>query len=273
MSNPFSVLMSVYAKEKPECFKTSIESVLQQTLVPNEIVIVLDGPLTKELYVVLDEFKASYGNLFKIVPLEKNVGLGRALAAGVEACAHELIARMDSDDISVPNRFEQQMKQFEKNSNLDICGGYIAEFSNSPEVIESIRTVPLNDSEIKKYHRLRDGLNHVTVMFKKSSVLAAGNYQHALFMEDSLLWANMFLNGATCINIPVVLVKVRTGEDMFQRRGGFAYFLKYRRGRKQIYDTGFISRWDYIYTLLVQFFVSMIPNSLRAFIFKRLLRS
>ena len=273
MSTPFSVLMSVYYKEKPDFLKASIDSILGQSVLPSEIVIVKDGPLTEELDAVIVEYETRDPSLFKLVPLKENVGLGRALANGIHACSNELIARMDSDDISVPNRFELQLKEFDKDPHLDICGGYIAEFFESPDKIKSKRLVPLTDQEIKKYHRLRDGLNHVTVMYKKTAVLAAGNYQHALLMEDSLLWARMFMNGSFCKNIPEVLVNVRTGEDMFKRRGGLKYFLKYCRGRKLMYDVGFITIWDYLYTALIQLIVALIPNSLRAFIFEKLLRS
>ena len=133
--------------------------------------------------------------------------------------------------------------------------------------------MPLFDSEIKKYQKRRDGFNHVTVMFKKSAVLKAGNYQHALLMEDTLLWVNMFLCGATSANVDDYLVYVRTGADMFERRGGLSYFKKYKAGRKLVYKTGYISRWDYFVTLIVQFVVAIVPNKIRRLIFHKILRS
>ena len=156
---------------------------------------------------------------------------------------------------------------------LDVCGGYIKEFCDSKEGVVSIRKVPLVDSEIKEYQKRRDAVNHVTVMFKKSKVLEAGNYQHALLMEDSLLWTNMILHGATFKNIADYLVYVRTGADMFKRRGGLKYFKKYKNGRKIILQTGYISKWDYYYTLLVQLIFSILPNSVREFVYEKLLRS
>ena len=269
----YSVLISVYYKEKAEYLIECLESMVHQTVQPSEIVIVKDGKLTAELEDVLTKYKTKYQRLFKFVCLEKNVGLGLALAEGIKNCSHELIARMDSDDISIPNRCELQLREFAKDSLLDVCGGYIKEFCDSKEKVVSIRKVPLVDSEIKEYQKRRDAVNHVTVMFKKSKVLEAGNYQHALLMEDSLLWTNMILHGATFKNIDDYLVYVRTGADMFKRRGGLKYFKKYKNGRKLILQTGYISKWDYYYTLLVQLIFSILPNSVREFVYEKLLRS
>ena len=269
----YSVLISVYYKEKAEYLIECLESMVHQTVQPSEIVIVKDGKLTAELEDVLTKYKTKYQRLFKFVCLEKNVGLGLALAEGIKNCSYELIARMDSDDISIPNRCELQLREFAKDSLLDVCGGYIKEFCDSKEGGVSIRKVPLVDSEIKEYQKRRDAVNHVTVMFKKSKVLEAGNYQHALLMEDSLLWTNMILHGATFKNIADYLVYVRTGADMFKRRGGLKYFKKYKNGRKIILQTGYISKWDYYYTLLVQLIFSILPNSVREFVYEKLLRS
>ena len=269
----YSVLISVYYKEKAEYLIECLESMVHQTVEPSEIVIVKDGKLTVELEDVLTEYKTKYQRLFKFVCLEKNVGLGLALAEGIKNCSYELIARMDSDDISIPNRCELQLREFAQDPLLDVCGGYIKEFCDSKEGVVSIRKVPLVDSEIKEYQKRRDAVNHVTVMFKKSKVLEAGNYQHALLMEDSLLWTNMILHGATFKNIADYLVYVRTGADMFKSRGGLKYFKKYKNGRKIILQTGYISKWDYYYTLLVQLIFSILPNSVREFVYEKLLRS
>lgn len=268
---PFSVLMSLYVKENPEYLKESLESVLNQTVKPSQIVIVKDGALTEELDETLNSFVEKAPDLYTIVPLEKNVGLGLALREGMLHCKYELVARMDTDDVSRGDRFELQLKEFENDPELDICGSHILEFEKDADKPVAKRTVPLTDAEIKKYQKRRDGLNHVTVMFKKSSVLSAGNYQSCLLMEDTLLWANMFMNGAKAMNIDDFLVNVRVGADMFQRRGGFKYYKRYKQGRKKVYQTGFIGWWDYKYTLIVQFIVAMMPNKLRAFVFKKLL--
>lgn len=269
-STPFSVLMSVYRKESPEFLRQALDSVFDQTAVPAEVVLVEDGPLTDELYALLDDYGRNHPEL-KRVPLPENRGLGLALQEGILHCSNELVARMDTDDISVATRFERQLAEFEKNPSIDICGSHIKEFEETPDHIVAERRVPLTHNDCKRYQRRRDAFNHVSVMFRKTAVLKAGNYQHCPLMEDTLLWANMFKTGATAMNIDDYLVLVRIGNDMYERRGGMAYFKKYRKARRVIYQTGFISWWDYAYTILIQFIVAIMPNSLRGFIFKKIL--
>lgn len=269
-STPFSVLMSVYRKENPEFLWQALDSVFDQTAVPTEVVLVEDGPLTDELHALLDDYGNSHPEL-KRVPLPENRGLGLALQEGILHCSNELVARMDTDDISVATRFERQLAEFEKNPGIDICGSHIKEFEGTPDHIVAERRVPLTHDDCKRYQRRRDAFNHVSVMFRKTAVLKAGNYQHCPLMEDTLLWANMFKTGATAMNIDDYLVLVRIGKDMYERRGGMAYFKKYRKARRVIYQTGFISWWDYAYTIVIQFVVAIIPNSLRGFVFKKIL--
>ncbi|MEG2184653.1 MAG: glycosyltransferase [Cloacibacillus sp.] len=269
----FSVLMSLYIKEKPEYVRACFESLLRQTVPADEWVVVEDGPLTNELYLLLEEYNNKYPNLIKRVPLTQNRGLGLALREGIIQCSNELIARMDTDDVARNDRFEKQLNEFVKNPSLDICGSHISEFYDTPEKIIARRIVPLVDKEIKKYERRRDAFNHMSVMYKKSTVLKAGNYQHAMLMEDSLLWINMILAGATCCNIDDSLVFVRTGKDMYERRGGLGYFRKYRSGKKRILETGYISQLDYLCTIWLQFIIATMPNSLREWVYKRFLRS
>ena len=267
----FSVLMSLYIKEKPEHLKECLDSILSQTVKPNEIVIVLDGPITNELREMLDSYVNQEPSLYNIVPLEYNQGLGLALREGILHCKNELVARMDTDDICRKDRFELQLREFEQDPNLDVCGSHILEFEGSIDNIVAKRNVPLDNEAIRKYQRRRDGFNHMTVMYKKSSVLKAGNYQSCLLMEDTLLWANMFMSGAVGKNIDDYLVYARVGKDLFERRGGWSYYKKYKQGRKQVFKTGFISWWDYRHTLNIQFIVAIMPNKLRGFVFKKML--
>lgn len=267
----FSVLMSLYYKEDPAYLRQCMDSLLAQTVLPEQIVIVKDGPLTASLETVLEEYTSRAPALYTIVPLEKNVGLGLALAEGMLHCRNELVARMDTDDICRSDRFALQLAEFEKDPTLDVCGSHIAEFEGSPQNIVARRTVPLADEVIRQYQKRRDGVNHVTVMYKKSKVLEAGNYQSCMLMEDTYLWVRMMLCGAVFCNIDDDLVYVRIGSDMFERRGGLAYFKKYRQGRKKVKETGYIGLWDYYYTLAVQLVVALLPNGLRGWIFKKLL--
>jgi len=267
----FSVLMSLYYKEDPAHLTACMESLLCQTALPEQIVIVKDGALTPELEAVLEGFISRSPQLYTVVTLPENQGLGLALAAGIPACRNELIARMDTDDICHRERFALQLAEFDQNPHLDVCGSHIAEFEGDVTNIVARRTVPLTDSAIKQYQKRRDGVNHMTVMYKKSKVLEAGNYQSCPLMEDTFLWVRMILCGATFKNIDRELVCARVGGAMFSRRGGLAYFKKYRAGRKQVYATGYISRWDYFSTLAVQLAVCLMPNRLRGWVFKKLL--
>lgn len=268
--NEFSVLMSVYCKEHPDYLKQALDSVFSQTVRASQVVLVEDGPLTPQLDMIIDDYCSRYPEL-DVVPLAENRGLGLALAEGILHCKYELVSRMDSDDIARNDRFEIQLNVFEDNPTIDICGSQMLEFEGDISNIVTRRRVPLADADIKRYQKRRDGLNHVTVMFKKTAVLRAGNYQHCPLMEDTLLWVNMFKNGATAMNVDDYLVYVRIGKDMFERRGGWAYYKKYKQARKKIYDTGYISWWDYYYTILVQFTVALMPNKLRGFVFKKIL--
>lgn len=273
MNSGFSVLMSLYINEKAEYFKECMESILAQTVKPSEIVVVKDGPIKDEVDMLLKQYDKDNPKLIKIVSYTPNKGLGYALNKGVEACSYELIARMDTDDIARSDRFEIQLKEFEKDSALDIFGSQIEEFEDTPSVIVAKRTVPTNDKEIKKYQKRRDAFNHMTVMYKKSAVLKAGNYLPCPLMEDTYLWVRMILSGAVCRNSDQALVYARIGKGMYERRGGWKYFLKYKEGRKKVYETGYISLKDYYYTLLIQFIVALMPQGLRGMMFKKILHS
>ena len=263
--------MSLYIKEKADYFNEALASVINQTVMPSEIVIVYDGPVSVDLNSVVERYVCDYPNLIRVIKNPVNKGLGLALADGVKQCRYELIARMDTDDVCREDRFEKQLEEFIKDPSLDICGSHILEFENNKERIVAQRRVPLEDKDIKKYQKRRDGFNHMSVMFKKKSVLAAGNYQSCLLMEDTLLWANMFMNGAKGKNIDDYLVYVRIGKDMYERRGGLGYYKKYKAGRLKVFETGYISWIDYKITIIVQFVVAMIPNRIRGLVFKRLL--
>lgn len=267
----FSVLMSVYIKEKSDYLSRCLDSVLGNTVVPDEIVIVKDGPISAELEETLSKYISQNENLYKIVPLETNVGLGLALAEGLMHCTNEIVARMDTDDLAAPNRFELQLAEFESNPELDICGGQIIEFEDVPENPIAQRRVPTEHDEIIEFQKLRCAFNHMTVMFKKSKVLEAGNYQHCPLMEDDWLWARMMLSGARCKNVDEYLCQVRTNRNMIARRGGIKYYKQYKAARKRILETGFISKKQYRKTNRIQLLVCLMPKWLRKFVFFKLI--
>lgn len=271
INRDFSVLLSVYCKEKPEYLDLALKSILNQTVQANEWVIVKDGPISEELQAVIEKYKIIDGVNIREVVLSENQGLGVALSYGIAECKYDLIARMDTDDIAVTNRFELQLAEFDNHPDLDICGGQIVEFEEDPNVIIAERRVPLTQEEIVNYQKLRTAFNHMTVMYKKNKVLEAGNYKDCPLMEDSFLWVRMIIAGAKCKNIDSNLCIVRTNRDMVARRGGLSYYKKYKAGRKKILDTGFISKRQYRKTNFMQFIVCMIPIWLRKFVFFKLL--
>lgn len=269
---PFSVLMSLYIKEQADFFRQCMESIVNQTVMPTEIVIVFDGPISNELNKVVETYVAKYPGWIKIVANKENKGLGLALADGVPACTYELIARMDTDDIARKDRFEKQLEMFMNDHELDICGSHIIEFDGTIDNVLARRKVPLQHEDIAEYQKQRSAFNHMTVMYKKSMVLKAGNYEDCPLMEDDMLWIRMLIAGAKCANIDDYLVYARTGYAMIERRGGWEYFKKYKAARKKIYDTGYISSKDYWKTIYVQMIVAIVPKKMRLLIFTKLLR-
>lgn len=270
LTNEFSVLMSVYYKEKPEYLDECLYSLINQTVKAGEWVIVHDGPITAELQAVIDKYKENENTAVKEVFLEKNMGLGIALSQGIYECSYDMVARMDTDDIAVPERFELQLKAFEEN-DIDICGGYIIEFESDPDNPVSERIVPLTHDEIVRYQKRRSAFNHMTVMFKKSKVIESGNYKDCPLMEDDMLWVDMILHGAKMMNVDKYLCYVRTNRDMIARRGGLKYYKKYKKARKMILDTGFISKKDYKKTNRIQLILCLMPKWLRKKVFFGLL--
>ena len=269
---PFSVLMSLYIKEKVEYFEQCMESIINQTVKPTEVVIVLDGPISENMKHCVDNYVVKYPNWIRIIINKENRGLGLALADGILACQYELIARMDTDDIARSDRFEKQLQIFERNPQLDICGSYIIEFDGTINNILSKRKVPISHDKIAEYQKRRSAFNHMTVMYKKSMVLKAGNYVHCPLMEDDMLWIKMLMSGAQCANIDDYLVYARTGYAMIERRGGWNYLKKYMNGRRMILETGYIGKWDYLKTVCVQLIVALLPPKIRLIVFTKLLR-
>ena len=264
--------MSVYKKEKAEYLKLALNSVINQTLKPDEIVLVQDGKLTEELYAVIEEYKQEYPDIFKTYALKQNQGLGKALNYGMEKCSNELIARMDTDDIAEPKRFELQIHEFIKDKELALCGGQIAEFADNTNEITSYRNVPLTYSETLNFLKKRNPFNHMTVMFKKQAVQNVGGYQHMPYFEDYWLWARMLKAGYKTKNVDNVLVKVRAGQDMIARRGGWEYVRCITRFEQALYKIGIINLINFLVYSSLRSIVAIIPESLRLIVYKWKLR-
>ena len=273
MDYKFSVAMSVYKNDQPNYFQQAMDSIIKQTLIPNEIILVIDGPISNELKNVVDTYENKY-SFIKTIWLKENKGLGNALKLAVENAKYDLIARMDSDDIAICDRFEQQINIFKTNPNVDIVGGDISEFIDVDTNIVGIRKVPKENNEIREYMKTRCALNHVTVMFKKQTVIAAGNYQDWFWNEDYYLWIRMVLINTYFQNTGTTLVKVRVGKEMYKRRGGKKYFISEKKLQDFMYKNKVISLPTYIINVTKRLIVEIIlPNSLREWVFKNLARS
>ena len=269
----FSVIMSVYKSDNPEQLDVALDSIINQTLPPNEIIVVVDGPVPNALSNTLEDKKTIFPQL-KILYQEQNIGLGGALRIAVENTQYKYLARMDSDDISLPNRFELQMNEFKKDDTLSLVGGMITEFVETPENIISKRILPCSDAEIKQFMKSRCGVNHVTIIVKKDDLLKAGSYQAGFIQEDYFLWARMILAGCTFKNIPEVVVNVRSGYDQFARRGGLKYYKDVLKFNRWMYEKKLISLPRMIYNDCVRGLVQfLLPNSIRTFIYKKALRN
>lgn len=264
--------MSVYYKEKAEYLKLALDSIINQTLKPDEIVLVQDGKLTEELQAAITEYLQKYPDIFKTYALKQNKGLGKALNFGMQKCSYEIIARMDTDDIAEPNRFELQINEFKQDKELMLCGGQIAEFVNKPTEITGYRNVPLKHNEILSFAKKRNPFNHMTVMFKKQAVQNVGGYADMPYFEDYWLWSRILKLGYKAKNIDQVLVRVRAGQDMIARRGGLNYARCIIRFEKALHSIGIINFAEMICYITMRSVVAIMPESLRLFIYRWKLR-
>ena len=268
----FSVLMSVYYKEKPEYFDSSLKSVFTQTLMPTEVVIIKDGPLTDELENIIAKYQEKYESIIKTYALEKNSGLGVALNYGIGKCKYDIIARMDTDDFSIENRFEKQINVFLNDSTIDLVGSNIVEYDETMQNVISSRNVPEKDNEIKRFIKKRNPINHVSAMYKKNSVIDAGNYLDCPYFEDYYLWCRMAKNGCKFYNIQESLVNVRGGLSMIERRGGSSYNIDILNFQRKILELGIIGKIDFLSNLFVRVTISSMPSSIRMKFYKLKLR-
>ena len=270
----FSVLTSVYKNEKLENFIEAMDSVLSQTLLPDEIILMRDGPVSVEMQNLINKYiTGKYAYLFSYFPLDENVGLGNALRIGLEKAKYEYIARMDTDDIAEPNRFEIQVKFMEQNPEISVCGGQIYEFIGEKNNIVGKREVPLIHEDIGKFIRKRNPFSHMTVMFRKQDVIDVGNYIELHYVEDYYLWCRMFIKGYKFANLPDVLVYARTDEKMYQRRGGYKYFQSWKSLEKFKLKNGITNMFDYHKTLIMRFCVQVLmTNKIRGFVLKKFAR-
>ena len=303
MKKEYSVLMSVYQKENPEYFRAALSSIFHQTVPPTEVVLVCDGPLTDALNKVVSEYESCYSKdtprstrtdmndrvmpdgkrdmprtVFRVVRLTENQGLGKALNEGLGHCSCEWIARMDTDDLSAPDRCEKQLKFLEEHPEVDAVSGTIAEFQgealdgkSAEKEVLSYKTVPKTQDEISAYIKQRNPINHPCVMFKKSSVELSGGYQPCPYFEDYDLWVRMYRDHAVLANLPDTLLYMRVN-GMHQRRGGVEYAKAIISFRNRMYQYGLLNLAEYLPMTAARVLISLIPNFMRKYLYDKKLR-
>lgn len=266
----FSVAMCVYGGDNPVFFDQAINSVVNNTLKPNEIILVVDGPISNKHENVIVKYK----KLLKVFRFQENQGHGNARRKSVELCNYDLVAIMDSDDICCEYRFEKQIDFYLKNPKISIVGGQIEEFINVIDNKVGKRIVPIYNAEIKTYMKKRCPMNLVTVMFKKIDILEVGGFLDWYCEEDYYLWLRMYLANMEFANIDEILVHVRVGNDMYKRRGGWKYFKSEFLLQNYMLENKIIKINRWILNVVQRFILQVLmPNKLRGFIFKKLARS
>lgn len=262
--------MCVYGGDNAEHFSRAVDSILNQTYPPDEVVLVVDGPVPDFLNKIICKYEEKA--FFNVIRFKENQGHGNARRAGLSACKNEVVALMDADDVSLPNRFEEQIKYF-KQEKIDIVGGNISEFIGDESNIVAYRKVPMTDSKIKEYMKKRCPFNQVTVMFRKSVYEKAGGYIDWYCDEDYYLWLRMMQKGAVFANTGSVLVNVRVGADMYRRRGGMKYFKSEAKLQKYMFNNEIIGFTTYFMNVCKRLIVQVLmPNSIRGWVFKKFAR-
>lgn len=262
-----SVLLSVYYKENPKYLDESLRSILlDQTYNVEQVVLVRDGPLTNELDFVIDYWASKFDGLLTIVSLNENHGLARALNEGLKYCKYDLVARMDTDDIALPERFEKQVYFMISNPDISVSSGCIEEWSQDFSLKISERRLPLDHNSILIFAKKRSPISHPAVIFRKSAVLAVGGYP-TIYPEDYPLWGTMLAQGYKFANLPDVLLKMRVGNALVERRG--KEFLKGEiKVFKHLYSVGLINRYEFFRNVLVRSFVRLSPVLVKKILYK-----
>lgn len=270
----YSVLMAVYYRETAANLRCAIGSMLAQTAPPEEFVLVCDGPLTASLDAVIEDFCAAYPGLFRILRLKENQGLGVALNRGLRLCGNELVARMDSDDIALPDRMERQLAEMERDPSLSVLGGQTAEFRSDPGKIEAYRRVPVEEARIRTFLKFRNPVNHMTVLLRKSHILQVGSYRSVAGFEDYHLWIRLIAAGYRIRNLDAICCMARADAGLYARRGGVVYFQNTLKMERLLLETKLISHGEYLKNVFVRFLGTIVlPAGARRLIFLLLLRS
>lgn len=267
----FAVLMSVYKSEQPQFLVESLESIQHQTIQPDQIVIVKDGPLTPELDATLNQYQQEWGDRCKLITLPQNRGLGAALNKGTKFVTSEWVARMDSDDIAVSDRFAIQLTAINANPDVVLVGGQIDEFDQQVDEVLGKREVPCSTNQIRNFMKYRSPFNHPTVMIKTAVLNEVGGYQADGKLEDYFLWARVIATGQPVLNVPETLVHMRVGAGMYGRRGDWSNLRHIFRLRRFMKKKGLISTREEMVGDLMQVGNIVVPEKVREIVYKRFL--
>jgi glycosyltransferase involved in cell wall biosynthesis len=270
MAEQFSLLMSVYAGDDPAYLRSAFHSVVhEQTRRPDDVVLVQDGPVPTELDAMITGLIHESPVPTTLIALDANVGLAGALDQGMAACAHDIVARMDADDIALPQRFEVQVPIVEQ--GVDVVGSSLLEFGTGPDDIVGRRVPPIDPAEIVRYARFHQPFNHPTVVYRRSTVQAAGGYRHLALMEDYLLFARMIGQGARVANVAEPLVLYRVGDGAYGRRGGVELLKSEWALQRRLRSMGFTSRLQFVRNVAVRGTYRLVPERLRTAAYRRLI--
>ncbi len=270
----FSVIISVYDGDRPDWFKSALQSIIDQTVQPSEILITRDGPINETLQDTIDSLiQASSSIEFQIIGTQSNMGRGYVLAMAVDAARHELVAIMDADDIAQPKRFESQIRVFDSSPETDVVGSWIEEFETEPNQPLCVRKVPEYHTDIVKYAKWRNPINQMTVMFRKNSVINVGNYQEAKYFEDMWLWYRMINAGSKFYNIPRALVLARGGSNIVDRRTGLKYVIYETKLLLKLLNSGYIGYPRFALMTGTRLPIRLLPQKVARRFFVKLLRS
>ena len=261
----FSVLCSLYHKESPVFLDNCLESIEKQSLTPSEVVIVHDGPLTQPLYKILDKWRKTLPIVE--LKLDQNVGLGEALNKGLALCKHDLIVRVDTDDINMPNRFYEQVNFMLEHPDVAVSSCHIEEFDKCISKPTGLREVPLDN--IRKRSLKKNPINHMACIFRKEKIIASGGYKHLTFMEDYYLWLRLLANDHKIKNINKVLVKARAGNAMLNRRRGLIYTKSELKLMKNIYKIGLTKNPFYFFYFSARGIARLLPAGALQIIYKK----
>lgn len=269
---PYSVLMTVYNKELPDNLNSSLESMFLQTYPPKELVLVCDGKLTCELNIIVKSFQSEFKNIVHIIQNDEATGVGFANNIGIAACRYPIIIKMDSDDISLPERCAKQMILFSKNPNLDIIGTFVEEFDSESQETISLKKTPVNHEQILKYAKRRNPFNRQTIAFKKSKAEEVGGYCNIQMCEDYDFVVRMLQNGAVGENIPEALVRYRLKKTDYKKRKSWKNTKGFISVRKKIYKSGFCNLFDFLIPCTIQLTLFVLPSKFTNWVYRKFLR-